>query len=878
MLDEQHKEDGHEFNVLQYVELVRKHLQIIIIAGVLGAMIGLLLYAVKTPLYSANAKMHLDPAYIDTLSFGESRQSQISAYYFRTEYLRTEFQVMRSRPVVDRVIDALGQPYFEKKMANMPRSGNLLSLILGHGKQDQSTNLDQSEGAQLRRREQIRGMLLGNINISEVRQTNLVRISYTSPDPEMCRDVANAWVSAYIQHGLFEAKARNFEAFQFITTQLVEMRGKVEDLVARRTALEKENNIVKLSGNTTVDDEAVTSLNERILQQETNVRNAESALKRLRASNPDTSIEVNNTPIIKDMARRLAEKQSEYDSELQVYKRELPRMKQLDSEITSLREQLREKRLETYSELVDNYTAEINVLSNDLADLRAEFQSQRDRTVDSRKGLETRIRALDLEIEAHRDLIKELNLRKEDFDMAVALKDVGRTGKAMLEPATIPGGPFAPSLKKYLVLGLMVGFLLAVAIVFLIEITDRKIHNSEHLHRLTRLPTLAIVPYIRQRVLEKASEDFKAAALSKVAELAPKLRKSLGESDELRQMERIATEAGKDDSGAESVSKRRSRDLGKVAALANRAIQTGSPSKVLEGIAHLSSYAQSLSSQAIQNSEPISNKEKAKKKRFFKNAAPEHASEDVAYGELASDLHYGVRKVVGCFTHLKPTSPFSESYRHLRTNIQLSNTRHQKIYLVTSSVPGEGKTISSINLAIVFSQLKKSVLLVDGDLRRAKLHKVFKTSNEQGLVNYLVGNEEIWPYVQHTFVPYLDLLPAGPTPPNPAELLASDKMNDLTTQLRERYDYIIFDSSPVLAVTDACILGNMVDATLFVAKAGVTNRDDIARTLQILSANNIRPIGTLFNDLERSKRMGLYRGYRYQYQYGYSYGYTAKEY
>jgi len=224
-------------------------------------------------------------------------------------------------------------------------------------------------------------------------------------------------------------------------------------------------------------------------------------------------------------------------------------------------------------------------------------------------------------------------------------------------------------------------------------------------------------------------------------------------------------------------------------------------------------------------------------------------------------------------TALEPRHPVSEAYRGLRTNLQFSSIDNALTSLmITSSVPGEGKTTTAANLAIVMAQSGRSVLLVDADMRRPRQHKIFGLPQNPGLTDALIlGSSSPEHYIRATPVPNLSLLTSGKIPPNPAELLGSQRMHQLIEQLHEHAEIIIFDAPPVLAVTDAQVLASLVNGVLLVIDSTQTARGKIAQSVESLSRTNARILGTVLNRLVRSAR-----GYYYYSEYSTYYADDAK--
>jgi succinoglycan biosynthesis transport protein ExoP len=216
-------------------------------------------------------------------------------------------------------------------------------------------------------------------------------------------------------------------------------------------------------------------------------------------------------------------------------------------------------------------------------------------------------------------------------------------------------------------------------------------------------------------------------------------------------------------------------------------------------------------------------------------------------------------------THQTGHSPAGEAYRMLRSNIQFtSNGRPVRTLLVTSASPMEGKSITLANMGVVFAQNGLRTVLVDSDLRRPVLHKIFQVSNRVGLSNTLLApvaklSEEA---IQPTEIENLRVMTSGPLPPNPSELLGSARMSQLIGELTEFADVVIFDSPPVLSATDAALLANRLDATILVADAGRTRRETALRAVDQLQRAGSNLLGGVVNRLQ--KKSG---GYYYYYHY-----------
>jgi capsular exopolysaccharide synthesis family protein len=199
----------------------------------------------------------------------------------------------------------------------------------------------------------------------------------------------------------------------------------------------------------------------------------------------------------------------------------------------------------------------------------------------------------------------------------------------------------------------------------------------------------------------------------------------------------------------------------------------------------------------------------------------------------------------------EPRSPAAEAFRSLRTAVLFSApAAPPKIIVLTSAGASEGKTVSSLNLASSLAEAGSRVLLIDVDLRRPSCHRVLGITNDRGLSNFLSGQAEFASLVRPLHADRLFFVPAGPTPPNPAELVGSARMRDVLEELRDEYDFVILDSPPVLPVTDAVVLGREADGAVLVVKGHDTPRELLRRARDQLLQANVHLLGAVVNNVD----------------------------
>ncbi|MBL4954454.1 CpsD/CapB family tyrosine-protein kinase [Neobacillus sp. YIM B02564] len=219
------------------------------------------------------------------------------------------------------------------------------------------------------------------------------------------------------------------------------------------------------------------------------------------------------------------------------------------------------------------------------------------------------------------------------------------------------------------------------------------------------------------------------------------------------------------------------------------------------------------------------------------------------------------KRRVHLIAHYNPTASVTEQYRLIRNNLQFSSVDKEiKSVAITSPEASDGKSTTAVNLAIVLAQLGKQVLVIDTDLRKPTFHYSFSISNLDGLTSVLTKKIDLKQAISHTIIPNLDVLTSGPTPPNPSELLDSKAMENIMMELKNTYDYIVYDTPPLLVVTDAQIMANKCDGVVMVVSSGKTKKDGALKAKQLLEKANSNILGVVVNGVE-SKRKNSYGHY-----------------
>ncbi|QBN19813.1 polysaccharide biosynthesis tyrosine autokinase [Flavobacterium nackdongense] len=234
--------------------------------------------------------------------------------------------------------------------------------------------------------------------------------------------------------------------------------------------------------------------------------------------------------------------------------------------------------------------------------------------------------------------------------------------------------------------------------------------------------------------------------------------------------------------------------------------------------------------------------------------------------------------------YLKPKSALSESFRAIRSSLQYLYKQQSltgaKTLMITSSVSGEGKTFTTLNIATVFALSEKRTVIIGLDLRKPKLFEEFNLTNEVGVVNYLIKQKTVDEIINPTHIPFLDVILSGPIPPNPAEMIMSDGMHDMIEELKKKYDYIILDTPPVGLVSDALELAQYCDVILYIVRQNFTKKEMITLLNNRVKRGELKNTSIILNGFQNKAKYGAGYGYGYGYGYGnttYSNGYNEDD-
>ena len=757
-------EPESEFNLAEYLGMVRRHWKLVAAAALVCMAAGAIHYAITPKAFMATATIQIERR---TLAPALSSQAPWLESYFDAEYYPTEYKLLESRGLAERVVkrlDLLSDPAFNPRGAGRDPS--------------RAATAEDDQAALGGLADRVRSGLA----VEPVRNTQLVEITYRAASPAFAARAANGFADAFIDMGIEYRFTSAGKTSTFLTSQIETLKKQVEDKEAKLQAFSRRTDIVTMEPSSNVTLQRLAALNTTYIEAKNARIDKESTYKGLLTTPPEAIADSLQPGVSGNLRSEELKLERDYEAQLKVYKPEWPAMVTLKGEVDRTKQHInavvreavdtaRKGALAAYATALRQEQAiesEINKLKSQAMDQNskaAEFQN------------------LDVDIKSSRELLDKLMREHQENEVQARLQDTRDSNVHVVDRAMVPGGPFYPSLRKDASYGLLFGLLLGVGTALLIEFLDRSVKTAEEVERRIGLPTLAVIQDIAEagRAYGYYGRYGYGDGYGYGAERPPVARVQPGRG--------ARPQAGDGDTGSQG----------------SQGGHGGWPGRKKGGV----------------------------------NAPTQ----------------------IELVPHELPRTQISEAYRSLRTALLLSSARELKVVAVTSAAAGEGKTATATNLAIVLAQLGRPVLIVDADLRKPRLHQVFKVSNQTGLVSHLTSTVESDEIVHATTIPNLWITPSGPIAPNPSELLSSDRMFDWLRAVRTRFEYIIVDTPPALAVTDATIVGVIADGVVLTLRSGKVTREEARLCRDRLRQADVRILGAVLNRY-RSTHSGLGRRYR----------------
>ncbi|HVG08832.1 MAG TPA: polysaccharide biosynthesis tyrosine autokinase [Thermoanaerobaculia bacterium] len=744
-LQPREQQNTSEFNIGDWLHILRRRWLLLAAAAVIGLGSAAIHYAMTPSQYVATAVLQIERRSLTPLV---GSQTPWLEDWWNMEYYPTQYKLLESRGLAERVVQNLRlaeDPFFNP-------GGKPLPTAAAPTAEADLANLTALGG--------LANRLRGGLEVEPVRATQMVTLTYRSTNPEFAARAVNGFAEAFIDWGIENRSTTAGNASTFLTSQIDTLKKEIGDKEAQLQNVSRTSNIVELESGSNVTMQRLEALNKSYSDALRGRIEKEAFYRELLSGPKEAIAESQSDGLVTDLKRKQLEMERDYEIGLKTYKKDFPKMLELQAAIEKGRQHLAGVVEEMVDKARKTAYAEYQTALREERGLEQEMRGLKSEVLDE-SSASAEYRNLSLEADTRRNLLDEVLKAQSETEVTARLQGTRESNVRIVDRALAPGGPASPNLRQDLSSGLLIGLLAGLGLVLLLEYMDRTVKTAEQLERLLGLPALAVIPDI--------------------------------------------TDTGSSYGGY--------RSYGYGGASEGAAAGGGTGGKA--------------------------------SRRWL-----EKKKSDTAVSRIELVPHEGPRLAV------------SEAYRSLRTALLLSSAHELKVVAVTSAVASEGKSATATNLGVVMAQLGRRVLIVDADLRKPRLHEVLQVSNRAGLVSYLTGNADFESIISRTSVPNLFVIPAGPNPPNPSELLASDRMQELVRMARSRFDFVVIDTPPILPVTDAALVGTLVDGMTLCLRAGKVTRDEALSCRDRLQFAGIKVLGVVLN--RHSAAQGGYSGRRYQ--------------
>jgi polysaccharide biosynthesis transport protein len=714
----------HEPHLLDYLIILRKH-QWLILTFLLTVVTVVTIATVKQkPVYEASGSVEIDKETQTQMQL-PNQMSDWDEYMDTEDYIDTQVKLLQSETLALQTIRTLD-------LGHYPEFG-------GSG---QPTAFSGTSGSQ---RPAILGAFLARLGVKRVPESRLIQVSFTAHDPHLAALVVNTHLQNFIEENFRSKYDATTQASNWLSSELEELRMKVEKSENDRLAYERQNQIWQINEKQDITTQKLADLSNAVTVAQTDLATKQALYQMASSGDVGDLPAVRDNPLVQELLRRKSDLAQQYTTALSQYGPNYPTVQRVAAQQRETDQNLiaaRKAAVESIKEDYETARDHVAILQQALNQQKGEANAMAEKLVN--------YQMLEHDADANKQLYDGLLQKLKEADIAAGLRS---SNIRIVDPALTPTAPSGPERARNISLALVVGLIGGIGLAVFREYLDNTVKSPDDIESLTGLPSLAVVPSL-----------------------------------------------------------------------------------------------------------PSSNGHRGRLVRFARDAAAR--STEAPKVELLS--------------HAQPKSQISEAFRALRTSLLLSQAEHPpQVILVTSALPREGKTTAAANLGVTFAQLGDRTLLVDSDLRKPGVRRALNlpAANEPGLSSYLAGvstlDEVITP---HPTIKNLAALTTGPVPPSPADLLSSHRMREALTELRRRFKFIVIDSPPVMAATDAVILSALTDGVLFVVRSGETPKEAFTRSRDVLAAVKCRMLGVVLNAVNAGAPDYYYSYRYYPYAYGYGYG------
>lgn len=692
----------------------------------------------QKPLYEGKVLLEINPQSPNVVSFREIEQVNPSDF---DSYRETQYKVIQSRTLAERVVNDLRlyqyPEYYRAKL--------FFGLIVIDPDKIPSPSDHVSPGPESEAYRFTVSNFLNSVDVSPIRRSNLVEVTFCSHDPALAARVANQLSSDYSDQNLQVKWDQAAKASEWLSGKLAELKANLEKSEDALQDYAQRNNIVYFSGANTKDQDRQNLAMARLEQLQQEYTRAqgdrfqkESLYTLVQEGKEQDLPGVLTNGMIQTMMVNQSNLQRDYARLSATYKPEYPRALALKKQIDALQAAIDKQKKALIQNIVDEYRSAVT-----REKLLADAIDQQKKVVQDIAERSVAYNILKQQVDTNQQLYENMLERMKETQVSTTMN---ANNIRIVDAAEVPMGPVRPRILLNLTLGLILGIGLGVGLAFFQEYLDNTLKTPDDVEHFLRLPSLGLLPSFSLN--------------------------GSGEPDEDRLFE----------------------DSSESAARAK-----------INGI----------------QSDPMA----------------------------------------------------MEAFRSLRTSILLSASPVPRLILITSALPAEGKTTTALNLGATLASLGSRVVVVDCDMRKPACHLMAGVENRPGFVKCLTGQADLAEVILPVpGVANLSVIPCGPIPPNPAEVLSSPVTGELLQRLKTQFDYVLVDSPPVLSVADTRILATLTDAVVLVARAHSTPHDVVRRARTTLYGSSTRILGVALNDVNMKKDGRAYSQYHYGYGYGHGGG------
>jgi capsular exopolysaccharide synthesis family protein len=676
------------------------------------------------PIYVAGAQVEVDRESQNILPFQGASADDV--YVDMDNYVETQAKVLQSETLALQTIKSLD-------LGRYPEFG-------GH-----PNAVESVRGVQ--RRPPILGEFLGRLSVKRIPNSRLLGVSFEAEDPQLAALVVNTHLQNFVEQNFRSRYEATTQASNWLSSELEELRIKVEKSENARIAYERQNQIWSIDEKQSLATQKLADVGKDLNSAQSDLLQRQAMMQLAHSGKVDSIPPVRDNQVIQDLFRRQNELNEQYEDSVSQFGPNYPRVQRMKVRLDDIKRELAQEQ----QRIVDRIDAEYHNAQNRVQLMSQALEKQKGEENDNAEKL-VQYNILKHDGEANKQLYGGLLQKLKESGITAGLRS---SNIRVVDPALVPNYPSRPQRARNIMLAFLVGVIGGVGLAFFREYLDNTVKSPDDIETLTGLPSLAVVP-----AFGDLNGHSSRAKLEKGSELV---------------------------------------------------------------------------------------------------TTPEMRVELVA--------------------HTQPKSQISEAFRALRTSLLLSQADHPpQVILVTSALPREGKTTAAVNLAVTLSQLGDRTLLVDSDLRKPGIRRGLglTINRETGLSSYLAGVSSVDEIsIAHPAISNLVAIPTGPVPPSPADLLSSHRMREAIVYLRQQYKFVVIDSPPIMAATDAVILSALVDGVLLVVRSGETPKEAFTRCRDLLVGVKCRLLGVVLNAVD-SSAPDYYYSYRY-YPYAYGYGYGEEK-